>query len=209
MVVAVTDSSGTRVGEYEYDPYGENVSTTGTAVQFRYAGQYLSTSLALYKMGARYYDPKIGRWTQTDPLDQTGDLREGNRYTYVAGNPINSTDPTGLFLDDIGDAISDANEWVDQAGKDIQKAAKDVVKFARSGSGRCVVGGIIGAAAGGYFTGGVGASVGFRAGAALLGAARVAWWEQREGCRSDHAPVDSPCDSPPRLLGCIDGRDLA
>ena len=90
----VHESGGTP-----YDPYGQAVSTTGTDVAFRYAGQYRTTSLALYKMGMRYYDMKIGRWTQPDPLDQTGDLTEGNRYGYVSGNPINSVDPTGTHTD--------------------------------------------------------------------------------------------------------------
>ncbi len=94
-VIAVTDSAGTRVGDYDYDPYGQALTTTGTDVAFRYAGQYRSTSLALYKMGLRYYDMKIGRWTQPDPLDQTGDLTDGNRYMYVGGDPINNVDPNG------------------------------------------------------------------------------------------------------------------
>lgn len=49
----------------------------------------------------RYYDRQTGRWTQQDPLDQAGDLREGNRYAYVGGDPINATDPSGRFFVDI------------------------------------------------------------------------------------------------------------
>jgi uncharacterized protein RhaS with RHS repeats len=52
-------------------------------------------------MGERYYDPLTARWTQTDPLDQSGDLRQSNPYTYTAGDPINLTDPTGLFFEDV------------------------------------------------------------------------------------------------------------
>ena len=33
----------------------------------RYTGQYQDTSAGLYKMGARYYQPELGRWTQRDP----------------------------------------------------------------------------------------------------------------------------------------------
>ncbi|MFF7365851.1 RHS repeat-associated core domain-containing protein, partial [Streptomyces sp. NPDC008125] len=45
----------------------------------------------LYKMGARYYDPTLGRFTQPDPSGQ-----EANTYLYAAGDPINRTDPGGL-----------------------------------------------------------------------------------------------------------------
>ncbi|WP_438817029.1 RHS repeat-associated core domain-containing protein [Streptomyces griseoflavus] len=45
----------------------------------------------LYKMGHRYYDPTLGRFTQPDPSGQ-----ETNAYLYAAGDPVNNTDPTGL-----------------------------------------------------------------------------------------------------------------
>ncbi|MFJ2058177.1 RHS repeat-associated core domain-containing protein [Streptomyces sp. NPDC087908] len=42
-------------------------------------------------MGARNYDPHLGRFTQPDPSGQ-----ETNPYLYAAGDPINHTDPNGL-----------------------------------------------------------------------------------------------------------------
>lgn len=50
----------------------------------------------MYHFGQRYYDPASMRWTQPDRLDQAGDLREGNQYVYAGGDPINSSDPSGL-----------------------------------------------------------------------------------------------------------------
>lgn len=35
---------------------------------FRYGGAIWDASTRLYKMGERYYDPSIGRFTQEDPL---------------------------------------------------------------------------------------------------------------------------------------------
>lgn len=46
----------------------------------------------LYKMGARYYQPELGRWTQQDPSGA-----EANVYLYVGGNPVNFVDPSGVF----------------------------------------------------------------------------------------------------------------
>ena len=95
---AVTDGSGTKVGGYTYDPYGNflTASPDNSSIDFRFAGQYRSTSLSLYKMGLRWYDPKIGRFTQFDPLDQATDLRDANRSGYAGADPVNNTDPTGM-----------------------------------------------------------------------------------------------------------------
>jgi uncharacterized protein RhaS with RHS repeats len=43
-------------------------------------------------MGARYYQPELGRWTQPDPSGL-----DANAYAYVGGNPVNFIDPSGLF----------------------------------------------------------------------------------------------------------------
>ncbi|MFE3687631.1 RHS repeat-associated core domain-containing protein, partial [Streptomyces sp. NPDC059095] len=41
---------------------------------------------------ARSYDPNLARFTTTDPSGQ-----ETNAYLYAEGDPINRTDPNGLF----------------------------------------------------------------------------------------------------------------
>lgn len=69
---------------------------------WRYAGQYEDTTTGLYKMGARYYQPELGRWTQPDPSGLAG-----NAYAYVGGNPVNFVDPSGLFGIDV-DSLSSA-----------------------------------------------------------------------------------------------------
>ena len=47
----------------------------------------------LYYYKARVYDPVFGRFLQTDPIGSKDDL---DLYAYVAGDPVNKTDPTGL-----------------------------------------------------------------------------------------------------------------
>ncbi len=49
----------------------------------------------LYHLGARYYNPTTGRFTQQDSLNTPLDPTNGNRYAYVGANPINATDPSG------------------------------------------------------------------------------------------------------------------
>ena len=41
--------------------------------------------------GARYYDPDIGLWISTDPVEEFW-----NSYSYVGADPLNLVDPWGL-----------------------------------------------------------------------------------------------------------------
>jgi RHS repeat-associated protein len=108
-IVRIVDNTGAPVAGYSYDPYGVLRSSTGTgtgdttittANPLRYTAGYRDDS-GLYKMGFRYYDATLGRFTQPDPSGQ-----EANPYLYSQANPINGTDPTGLGLfGDIGGAL--------------------------------------------------------------------------------------------------------
>jgi RHS repeat-associated protein len=91
-IVATADATGTNTAIYSYGPYGEPSTMTGQ--RFRYTGQQLIGGLDIYYYKARFYDPKLGRFLQTDPIGTQDDM---NLYAYVGGNPMNRTDPTGLY----------------------------------------------------------------------------------------------------------------
>jgi len=96
-VIALVDGAGSRTATYSYDPYGTTRTTTGAnagANPYRYTGAYLDAQSGLYKLGLRYMDPTIGRFTQTDPT-----RKEENNYLYVEANPCNATDRTGAETD--------------------------------------------------------------------------------------------------------------
>ncbi|MBN9789242.1 hypothetical protein DMP17_11615 [Pseudonocardia sp. TMWB2A] len=64
-IVAVTNGTGGIVSTNCYDEYG--VPSATNIGRFQYTGQTWIPELGLYNYKARFYDPKLGRFRQTDP----------------------------------------------------------------------------------------------------------------------------------------------
>jgi len=58
-------------------------------------GGFYDSVTKLVHFGARDYDPETGRWMQRDPILFGGG--DTNLYAYCGGDPVNCTDPNGLF----------------------------------------------------------------------------------------------------------------
>ncbi|MFB4299119.1 RHS repeat-associated core domain-containing protein [Actinomadura sp. NTSP31] len=67
-----------------------------------FLGQPQDDTTGLTNIGARWYDPDLGRFASLDPIFQATDTQQQNGYTYAADNPIAKSDPSGLCAPDIG-----------------------------------------------------------------------------------------------------------
>ena len=102
-IIAILNTSGEVVVTYEYDPWGNILSTSGSMAAtlgannpFRYRGYYYDTESGLYYLQTRYYDAAVGRFINADGLTSTGQgLLGNNMYAYCLNNPISYTDPSG------------------------------------------------------------------------------------------------------------------
>ena len=115
----ISDYKGDEYQRIEYTPYGETwvekTSNTGLEwLPYKFTAKELDEETGLYYYGARYLDPKYSRWITCDPalgkyipslnsdiskLPAGGIFESLNLsvYHYAKNNPINYTDPTGLF----------------------------------------------------------------------------------------------------------------
>ena len=82
-VMAAANNVGATDATQQFDAWGNEIASTGTAPHNDYSGREPDeTGLIYYR--ARYYDPTLGRFTQRDPIGLAGGL---NRYGYAKGNP--------------------------------------------------------------------------------------------------------------------------
>jgi RHS repeat-associated protein len=93
-IEAYTSADGGGSQLQRFDAWGNKTQSAGANIpQYGYTGREPdATGLVYYR--ARYYDPSIGRFVSRDPIGLDGGI---NLYAYVLNNPVNYTDPTGLY----------------------------------------------------------------------------------------------------------------
>ena len=93
--LAVTASGA--VSRQRYLPYGAPRGATNQLPTDRgFLGKVTDAASGLVLLGARYYDPTIGKFLTPDPLDNNDTPDAANPYAYGSDNPTTLSDPTGL-----------------------------------------------------------------------------------------------------------------
>ena len=96
MLGMATADSG-RMVKRDFDilvtAWGQQTADTGLVVRFRMGGQEYDQEIGLYHLGARYYDPALGRFLSEDPAGVAASL---NLYQYAGNEPVNGRDPSGF-----------------------------------------------------------------------------------------------------------------
>jgi RHS repeat-associated protein len=77
--VAAPNANPNALGAFEFNP--------------RFPGQYYDRETNLHFNYFRDYDPRVGRYVQSDPIGLDGGI---NTYAYVQSNPLQFVDPDGL-----------------------------------------------------------------------------------------------------------------
>ena len=91
---AITNQDGEVVWKTDYQAFGESVNEVGNNKLKYNAKEEDATGLIYY--GARYYNPKIGRFITADTVKGSLiDTQSQNRYVYVKNNPLKYIDPRG------------------------------------------------------------------------------------------------------------------
>jgi RHS repeat-associated protein len=103
----VTNASGGVVSENVGLPYGntiqgESLNLNQSDSKRRFTSYDRSTITKLDYAVNRHYSPAQGRFTQVDPIEMDAadiaDPQSLNLYAYCANDPVNHTDPDGLFF---------------------------------------------------------------------------------------------------------------
>jgi len=99
--VAATDFNGALIWKENFRPYGARLNNQPAAAGNRqwFHGKPADADTGLSYLGARYYDPTLGRFMGMDPVGVIeGSIPTFNRYSFGANNPYKYTDADGRFF---------------------------------------------------------------------------------------------------------------
>ena len=95
------DNNGAFVQDVDYDSFGTPTSTGAQPGDKRYSTEQWNggdalAAFGISQLGARLYDPAIGRFLSRDPLLFPRTSTTTNPYAFASNDPVNSSDPSGL-----------------------------------------------------------------------------------------------------------------
>ncbi|MDX3855342.1 ricin-type beta-trefoil lectin domain protein, partial [Streptomyces sp. AK02-01A] len=98
--VALNSTNSVRIRKQ--DPFGNQRGTSAVGVNFQshtgFLGATRDDSSGFQPLGARLYDPLVGRFLSADLVLDLNDVLQSNGYAYAHNNPVTMSDPTGLAI---------------------------------------------------------------------------------------------------------------
>ncbi|MFF8270540.1 polymorphic toxin-type HINT domain-containing protein [Streptomyces sp. NPDC016562] len=93
------------------NPRGTQPAPGSWAGDKGFVGGTLDPATGLTNLGAREYDPVHGRFLNPDPIIAPGNPQQWNGYAYSNNDPVNSSDPSGMFCDSC--SMDPNSAWAD------------------------------------------------------------------------------------------------
>lgn len=97
------DTTTQQVSRQQYTPFGQQRGganpTAWPDSTHTYLGKPQDAATGYTDVGARKYDPTLGRFISLDPILETNSPQQLNGYNYAGGNPVANSDSTGQMLD--------------------------------------------------------------------------------------------------------------
>jgi RHS repeat-associated protein len=113
----LTDATGVVTDTYDYDAFGNLLSSTGsTPNRYLYAGEQYDAAAGMTYLRARYMNPAVGRFWTMDSFEGAARRPASlHKYTYAHADPINNFDPSGFSI------CSSTTDWGKIVEKEIQQ----------------------------------------------------------------------------------------
>jgi len=97
-VKVIVDASGNRIAHTDMYPFGFEMpgrvhDSSSVDGRYKFTGKERDTETKYDYFGARYYDARVGRWLQVDPMAEK--YPGWSPYVYVHNSPLKYIDPTG------------------------------------------------------------------------------------------------------------------
>ncbi|GAA5187113.1 RHS repeat-associated core domain-containing protein [Rugosimonospora acidiphila] len=102
------DSGTLAVTKRRFDPFGNPRGGTAFPGDRGFIGGTRDTTTGLTHLGARDYDPSLGRFTSVDPILVPSEPADFDPYVYSQDNPATMSDPSGQ-LPGMSGCISNGN----------------------------------------------------------------------------------------------------
>ena len=111
----LTDPTGAVTDRYDYDAFGNLISSTGTTPNnYLFAGEQFDAVLGVYYNRARFYDQRAGRfWTMDLFEGHDQDPNSLHKYLYAKASPVLAVDPSGFESLAELDTAEDISETLD------------------------------------------------------------------------------------------------